>query len=119
MVNLIGFSLLNMDSVAYRGMLYTFFILNFVLVCQLILLQPLVSASGAPTICFVVSLPPPHCNLIFLFTFSPIKFHDFNDAIELCFVDRFWVFIYGDAVRNFFMRRAKFCAFSGGIVAAV
>ncbi|RDY00099.1 DnaJ protein P58IPK-like protein [Mucuna pruriens] len=44
-----GFSMLSVDSVACRGLLYTFFILNFVLVCQLILLQPLVSASdGKP-----------------------------------------------------------------------
>jgi len=46
MFNVIGFSLLTMDSVAYRGLFYTFFILNFVLVCQLILLHPL--ASGTP-----------------------------------------------------------------------
>ncbi|KAF7804469.1 dnaJ protein P58IPK-like protein [Senna tora] len=33
-----------MDAVAWRGLFYSIFILNFVLVCQLILLQPLVSA---------------------------------------------------------------------------
>ncbi|XP_047159879.1 dnaJ protein P58IPK homolog [Vigna umbellata] len=47
MFNVLGFSLLTMDSVAYRGLLYTFFILNFVLVCQLILLHPLAS-DGNP-----------------------------------------------------------------------
>lgn len=52
MLNFIGFSLLSMNSVANRGLLYTFFILNFVLVCQLILLQPLVSASGKSLIRF-------------------------------------------------------------------
>ncbi|XP_019426216.1 PREDICTED: dnaJ protein P58IPK homolog [Lupinus angustifolius] len=40
MLNLVGFSL------PMEGMLYAIFILNFVLVCQFILLQPLVSASG-------------------------------------------------------------------------
>lgn len=49
MINAMGLSLLTMDSMGCRGLLYTFFILNFVLVCQLILLQPLVSASdGKP-----------------------------------------------------------------------
>ncbi|KAI4349166.1 hypothetical protein L6164_009796 [Bauhinia variegata] len=43
MLNLLYFSSA-MDAVAWRGLLYTIFILNFVLVCQLILLQPLVSA---------------------------------------------------------------------------
>lgn len=46
MLNLIGFSLLTMDSVPYRGLLQTFFILNYVLVCQLVIIQPFVSASG-------------------------------------------------------------------------
>ncbi|XVE76199.1 hypothetical protein DITRI_Ditri12bG0154100 [Diplodiscus trichospermus] len=32
------------NSLAWRGLVYAFFILNFVLVCQLLLLQPLVSA---------------------------------------------------------------------------
>ncbi|KAE9621829.1 hypothetical protein Lal_00032965 [Lupinus albus] len=40
MLNLISFSL------PMEGMLYTIFILNFVLLCQFIFLQPLVSASG-------------------------------------------------------------------------
>ncbi|XP_019444350.1 PREDICTED: dnaJ protein P58IPK homolog [Lupinus angustifolius] len=40
MLKLVGFSL------PMEGMLYAIFILNFVLVCQFILLQPLVSASG-------------------------------------------------------------------------
>ncbi|CAL0310458.1 unnamed protein product [Lupinus luteus] len=40
MLNLINFSL------PMEGMLYTIFILNFVLLCQFIFLQPLVSASG-------------------------------------------------------------------------
>lgn len=35
-----------MEGVAWRGLLYTVFILHFVLVCQLLLLQPLVSALG-------------------------------------------------------------------------
>ncbi|KAK7396559.1 hypothetical protein VNO78_17651 [Psophocarpus tetragonolobus] len=49
MFYVIGISLLPMNPVAYKGLLYTFFILNFVLVCQLILLQPLVCASdGKP-----------------------------------------------------------------------
>ncbi|KAL1351917.1 hypothetical protein HN51_015803 [Arachis hypogaea] len=46
MLSVMGLLLLPMDSVACRGLLYALFILNFVLVCQLILLQPLVSASG-------------------------------------------------------------------------
>ncbi|KAJ7972417.1 DnaJ protein like [Quillaja saponaria] len=46
--SLFGFSYA-MDAVAWRGLVYSIFILNFVLVCQLILLQPLVSASdGKP-----------------------------------------------------------------------
>ncbi|CAJ1893961.1 unnamed protein product [Sphenostylis stenocarpa] len=45
MFNVMGFSFFTTDSVACRGLLYTSSILNFVLVCQLILLQPLVSAS--------------------------------------------------------------------------
>ncbi|TYG54331.1 hypothetical protein ES288_D09G180500v1 [Gossypium darwinii] len=37
------------NSMAWRGLLYTVFILHFVLVCQLLLLQPLVSAlDGKP-----------------------------------------------------------------------
>lgn len=48
MLNLIGFSLLTMDSVSYKGLLQPFFLLHFVLVCQLIILQPFVSASGTP-----------------------------------------------------------------------
>ncbi|KAL2933180.1 DnaJ protein P58IPK-like protein [Bienertia sinuspersici] len=40
---------LSMDMVAWRGIIFTIFILNFVLACQLLLLQPLVSASeGQP-----------------------------------------------------------------------
>lgn len=35
-----------MDMVAWRGLMYTGFILHFVFVCQLLLLQPLVSALG-------------------------------------------------------------------------
>lgn len=35
-----------MDSVAWRGLVFTLFILNFVFACQLVLLQPLVSALG-------------------------------------------------------------------------
>lgn len=34
------------DGIAWRGMAFTVFILHFVFVCQLLLLQPLVSASG-------------------------------------------------------------------------
>ncbi|KAJ7976974.1 DnaJ protein like [Quillaja saponaria] len=38
-----------MEAVAWRGLVYTIFILHFVLACQLILLQPLVSAlDGKP-----------------------------------------------------------------------
>ncbi|GAU20277.1 hypothetical protein TSUD_337580 [Trifolium subterraneum] len=40
MLNLIGFSLFSMDSVPYKGLFHTFFVLNFVFV------QPFVSASG-------------------------------------------------------------------------
>lgn len=35
-----------MDTVAWRGLVYTLFILHFVFACQLLLLQPLVSAFG-------------------------------------------------------------------------
>ncbi|CAI0471482.1 unnamed protein product [Linum tenue] len=37
------------DGVAWRGLVYTIFILHFVFVCQLLLLQPLVSASDSKT----------------------------------------------------------------------
>ncbi|KAF5750369.1 hypothetical protein HS088_TW03G00705 [Tripterygium wilfordii] len=37
----------SMDGLAWRGLAYTFFILHFVFACQLLLLQPLVSASDA------------------------------------------------------------------------
>ncbi|KAM7526222.1 hypothetical protein LguiA_016124 [Lonicera macranthoides] len=48
MVNLLGFASA-MDLVAWRGFLFTIFILHFVFVCQLLLLQPLVSAlDGKP-----------------------------------------------------------------------
>lgn len=48
MLNLLGLSS-TMDAVGWRGLLYSISILNFVLVCQLILLQPLVSCSeGKP-----------------------------------------------------------------------
>ncbi|EXC16235.1 DnaJ homolog subfamily C member 3 homolog [Morus notabilis] len=36
-----------MEAVAWRGLVYTGFLLNFVLVCQFVLLQPLVSALGS------------------------------------------------------------------------
>jgi hypothetical protein len=64
MLNLIGFSLLTMDSVPYRGLFQTFFILNYVLLCQLVIIQPFVSASGIPSFLsnhfffFVFSLNP-------------------------------------------------------------
>ena len=35
-----------MDMVAWRGVIYTGFLLHFVFVCQLLLRQPLVSALG-------------------------------------------------------------------------
>ena len=35
-----------MEAVEWRGLVYTVFILNFVFACQLLLLQPLVSALG-------------------------------------------------------------------------
>lgn len=35
-----------MDLLAWRGMAYTLLLLNFVFACQLLLLQPLVSALG-------------------------------------------------------------------------
>jgi hypothetical protein len=35
-----------MDGVAWRGLVYSVFILHFVFACQLLLLQPLVSALG-------------------------------------------------------------------------
>lgn len=39
-----------MDAVAWRGLVYTLFILHFVFACQLLLLQPLVSAfDGKPS----------------------------------------------------------------------
>lgn len=39
-----------MDTVAWRGLVYTLFILHFVFACQLLLLQPLVSAfDGKPS----------------------------------------------------------------------
>lgn len=40
-------SLSAMEASAWRGLAFTAFLLNFVLVCQLLLLQPLVSASGS------------------------------------------------------------------------
>ena len=40
-------SLSAMEASAWRGLAFTVFLLNFVLVCQLLLLQPLVSASGS------------------------------------------------------------------------
>lgn len=47
-MNLAGFSTA-MDGVAWRGLLYSVFILHFVFACQLLLLQPLVSAlDGKP-----------------------------------------------------------------------
>lgn len=47
-MNVVGFSTA-MDGVAWRGLVYAVFILHFVLVCQLLLLQPLVSAlDGKP-----------------------------------------------------------------------
>lgn len=64
MLNFMGFSLLIMNPVSYKGLFHTFLVLDFVLVCQLITLQPFVSASGIPLICFnlfdcfVVSLQP-------------------------------------------------------------
>lgn len=44
-MNLMGFSTA-MDGLAWRGLVYTVFILHFVFACQLLLLQPLVSATG-------------------------------------------------------------------------
>ncbi|KAF5737572.1 dnaJ subfamily C member 3 [Tripterygium wilfordii] len=46
MLNLVNLSRA-MDGVAWRGLGYTLFILHFVFACQLLLLQPLVSASDA------------------------------------------------------------------------
>ncbi|KAF5475883.1 hypothetical protein F2P56_007642 [Juglans regia] len=47
-MNRIGFSTA-MDGLAWRGLVYTVFILHFVFACQLLLLQPLVSAiDGKP-----------------------------------------------------------------------
>ncbi|XP_062166604.1 dnaJ protein P58IPK homolog isoform X1 [Alnus glutinosa] len=47
-MNLAGFSTA-MDGVAWRGLVYSVFILHFVFACQLLLLQPLVSAlDGKP-----------------------------------------------------------------------
>ncbi|KAJ4830163.1 DnaJ sub C member 3 [Turnera subulata] len=40
---------MGMDGLAWRGTVYTVFILHFVFVCQLLLLQPLVSASDSKT----------------------------------------------------------------------
>ncbi|CAN1805462.1 DnaJ protein P58IPK homolog [Linum perenne] len=48
MTNLINYSWAR-DGVAWRGLVYTIFILHFVFVCQLLLLQPLVSASDSKT----------------------------------------------------------------------
>ncbi|KAG4913390.1 hypothetical protein JHK86_053823 [Glycine max] len=73
MFNVIGFSLLTMDSVAYRGLLYTFFILNFVLVCQLILLQPLVSASDGK---------PENAAELFERASQSIKVKDYTEALD-------------------------------------
>ncbi|CAH8349923.1 unnamed protein product [Eruca vesicaria subsp. sativa] len=39
-----------MDLLAWRGMAYTFLLLNFVFVCQLLLLQPLVSALDGESV---------------------------------------------------------------------
>ncbi|XP_059646894.1 dnaJ protein P58IPK homolog [Cornus florida] len=48
MVNLLGFAPA-MDLVAWRGLVFTVFILHFVFACQFLLLQPLVSAlDGKP-----------------------------------------------------------------------
>ncbi|CAN1274788.1 DnaJ protein P58IPK homolog [Linum perenne] len=50
MLNLVNYSwAAARDGVAWRGIVYTIFILHFVFVCQLLLLQPLVSASDAKT----------------------------------------------------------------------
>lgn len=46
MVMMIRCSSFAMDILAWRGLLYTVFILHFVFLCQLLLLQPLVSAIG-------------------------------------------------------------------------
>ncbi|KAG5072605.1 hypothetical protein GYH30_007591 [Glycine max] len=73
MFNVIGFSLLTMDSVAYRGLLYTFFVLNFVLVCQLILLQPLVSASDGK---------PENAAELFERASQNIKVKDYTEALD-------------------------------------
>uniref|UniRef100_A0A2P2M081 Uncharacterized protein MANES_08G005800 n=1 Tax=Rhizophora mucronata TaxID=61149 RepID=A0A2P2M081_RHIMU len=48
-MNLSGFLPSAMDGVVWRGLAYTVLILNFVFVCQLLLLQPLVSASDGKT----------------------------------------------------------------------
>ncbi|XP_010684112.1 dnaJ protein P58IPK homolog [Beta vulgaris subsp. vulgaris] len=45
MIKLHHFYPLSIDMVAWRGFVFTIFILNFVLTCHLLLLQPLVSAS--------------------------------------------------------------------------
>ncbi|KAA8516537.1 hypothetical protein F0562_016957 [Nyssa sinensis] len=48
MMNLLRFAS-SMDLTAWRGLVFTFFILHFVFACQLLLLQPLVSAlDGKP-----------------------------------------------------------------------
>ncbi|XP_021745415.1 dnaJ protein P58IPK homolog [Chenopodium quinoa] len=49
MINLHRIFPFSIDMVAWRGFIFTIFILNFVLACHLLLLQPLVSASdGTP-----------------------------------------------------------------------
>lgn len=63
------------DSMAWRGLVYTVFILHFVLVCQLLLLQPLVSALGQ--------------SVFFLFVFVYL-----DDSIKLLrFDDLIWGFV--------------------------
>ena len=67
MINLPG-----MDGVAWRGFVYAIFILNFVFVCQLLLLPPLVSALGIfPLFSFSFSV-----SILFFFIHSQIKCFD-------------------------------------------
>ncbi|KAK7285074.1 hypothetical protein RJT34_19832 [Clitoria ternatea] len=73
MLKVIGFSLSTMDSVAFRGLFYTFSILNFVLLCQLILLQPLVSASDGN---------PGHAAELFERASESIKVKHYTEALD-------------------------------------
>lgn len=91
MLNLLGFSSA-MDAVAWRGLLYTVFILNFVLVCQLILLQPLVSALGIQShtliSLFLITLNSSGFFFFYpMFFDKPFKSHQSNVSIQFRFMD--------------------------------